>query len=74
MFVSDGGLLGLHSTVAIETKLWRNLWGKGFSRSPVFEETFVTPQCDFRGGLPPETADVWLSRTAVVAGDTTCNV
>ena len=58
MFVSDGGLLGLHWAVAIETKLWRNLWGKGFSRSPVFEETFVTPQCDFSGGLPLKTADV----------------
>ena len=38
-----------------------------FQAPPLFEETFVTPQCDFPGGLPPKTTDACLSWTAVVA-------
>ena len=30
LFVSDGSFLGLHSAAAVDNKLWRNLWGKGF--------------------------------------------
>ena len=30
---------------------------------------FKFAQCDFQGGLSSETADTWLSRTAVVAGN-----
>ena len=44
LFVSDGGLLGVYSAVAVETTFWRNLWEKGFHGFPLFEETFVTPQ------------------------------
>ena len=46
------------------------IYGERVFHAPRFlKKTFVTPQCDFRGGLPPETADAGLSRTAVVAGD-----
>ena len=40
-----------------------------FQAPPNFEKIFVTPQCDFSGGLPLKTAGACLSGTAVVAGD-----
>ena len=69
MFVNDGGLLGLHSAIIVRPTFGGIYGERVFQAPPLFEKTFVTPQCDFSGGLALKTADACLSWTAVVAGD-----
>ena len=69
MFVSDGGVSGVYSAVIVKSNFGGIYGERVFQTPPLFEKTFVTPQCDFSGGLPQKTADACLSWTAVVAGD-----
>ena len=78
LFVSDGGVSGVYSAVIVKSKFGGIYGERVFQAPPNFEKTFVTPQCDFSGGLPLKTAGgglplktagACLSGTAVVAGD-----
>ena len=60
---------GAYSAVIVKLHFGGIYGERVFQAPPLFEETFVTPQCDFTGGLPLRTADACLSWTAVVAGD-----
>ena len=64
MFVSDGSVLGAYSAVIVKLNFGGIYGERVFQAPPLFEKTFVTPQCDFSGGLPQKTADACLSWTA----------
>ena len=61
--------MGAYSAVIVKLNVGGIYGERVFQAPPNSEKTFVTPQCDFSGGLPLKTAGACLSGTAVVAGD-----
>ena len=47
LFVNDGSILGAYSAVIVRINVGGIYGERVFQAPPLFEETLVTPQCDF---------------------------